>query len=272
MKHLLIISAAALIAFAGCSAPTDTNTFSDQLVVNAFLIGGQPIDSVFVQKTGRVTELYTEEQSAVNNAIVIITGNNTVDTLAADPLHPGHYASTHRDRRVQPGASYSLLVKVQGYGDVTGSTSVPDTFSVLNAQDFAKSVKYQPVSAPLHITWNKAGNFADVMVLIRSVEPNPELIPVSYHQGDNKPDRTAIGFFMGDVNESDISWLYFNYYGKTIISVAASDRNYFEYLKQAMAAQQASDLKEIRYNLTGAIGVFGAETIANNTIELTITP
>jgi hypothetical protein len=74
------------------------------------------------------------------------------------------------------------------------------------------------------------------------------------------------------MNACDISWLYFNYYGKTMITIVATDQNYFDYLKQMAAAQGASDLKEMRFNLNGAIGVFGSETVAKNAIEVNVTP
>jgi len=89
MKSLLILAAAAALVFAGCSEPTDNNAFSDQLVVNAYLIGGQPIDSVYIQRTGRVTDSYTNETSAVTNAVVVITGHNMSDTLVHDPALRG---------------------------------------------------------------------------------------------------------------------------------------------------------------------------------------
>ncbi|MGE5315126.1 MAG: DUF4249 family protein [Acidobacteriota bacterium] len=271
MKKPLLLTAALLAVLAGCASPTDDDAFSDQLVVNAYLFGGEPIDSVYIQHTWKVTEAYTAEKAAVTNAVVIITGNNIVDTLAADPARPGRYASKERNRRVQPGAAYSLLVRVPGYGDVTGTTMVPDTFSVLNAASFPKTASYAPSTNPFRIEWSRSGQYADYMLVVRSADQTTAMIPASFHNEDNKPERTSVGFFLKDVNACEISWLYFNYYGPTEITMAATDRNYFEFLKQFVTAQQSSDLKEIRFNLNGAIGVFGSETIAKNRIALTIT-
>ena len=271
MNMRLILAAAAALVVAGCAAPTDTIPYSDQLVVNAYLIGGQPIDSVYIQRTGRVTELYTNETSAVTNATVIITGNNFSDTLVHDPLVRGHYRSLHRENVVRPGASYSLSVRVAGYGDVSGTTTVPDTFSVTNSAAFPAAASYSPGTVPFRIAWSPSGHYADYLVVVRSVDLTSAEIPKSFTY-DEKPDRTGIGFFLQDVNSSEISWLYFNYYGRTVISVIAVDQNYFDFMKQAMAAQGASDIREIRYNLIGAIGIFGAETVASNRIEMNIIP
>jgi hypothetical protein len=271
-KTILFTAAALLLALAGCSSPTENTAFSDQLVVNAYLFGGEPIDSVYIQHTWPVTQASTPEQTAVMNALVIITGNNTIDTLTTDPSHPGRYASKERSRAVKPGASYSLLVRVPGYGDVTGSTTVPDTFSVTNAGAFPGSASYAPKQQPFRIEWSPSSQYADYMLVLRSTDQASAMIPTSFHNEDDKPERTSVGFFLKDVNACEISWLYFNYYGSTEITMVATDHNYFEFLKQYVSAQQASDLKEIRFNLTGAIGVFGSETIATNRITMTITP
>lgn len=275
MKMKLLLAAltvlTAALGAAGCSEPAGNNTYSDQLVVNAYLVGNEPIDSIFVQRTGRVTELYTDESAAVTNAVVVITGNNFVDTLVQDPGMHGMYASRHKERLVRPGASYSLSVRVPGYDDVSGTTSVPDTFSVTNSGAFPRTTRYTPAAAPFSVAWNDSRLFEDYLVVVRSLDLTQGQIPKSF-TNDQVPDRTQIGFFLKDAHASEISWLYFNYYGKTEITVVAVDKNYFDYMKQAMAGQGASDIREIRYNLTGALGVFGAETVANNRIEMTVTP
>jgi hypothetical protein len=269
--RLSILAACAALVFAGCASPTDDTPYTDMLVVNAYLIAGQPIDSVTIQRTMKVTDLYSSETSAIANATVIIDGQGLSDTLLPDPLMRGHYISRHRDRLVAPGASYALTVRVPGYAEVTGTTTVPDTFSVTNAAAFPAAASYAPSVAPFGISWTPSRNFADYLVVVRSVDLASKMIPKSFSQ-EQAPDRTSVGFFLQDATTSEISWLYINYYGRTQISVVAVDKNYFDYLKQAVVAQGASDIRELRYNLHGALGIFGAETVATNRIEMTIVP
>jgi hypothetical protein len=269
MKIIFMLAAGAALFLAGCSAPTDSTTYSDQLVVSAFLIGGHPIDSMYVQRTGKVTELYTDETGAVSNAVVVITGNNFSDTLIQDPTKLGRYKSQNRSNIIRPGASYSLSIRVPGYGDVSGMTTVPDTFSVTNSGAFPATVGYAPTTPPMAITWSPSLHYADYLLVVRSLDFSSPQIPKNF-PGDDVPERTSMGFFMQDAHSTEISWLYLNYYGKTSISIVAMDQNYFDYLKQQMAAQGASDIREIRFNLTGAIGVFGSETVANNTVVVNV--
>jgi hypothetical protein len=191
--------------------------------------------------------------------------------MVQNPAKRGVYASRHKDQLVRPGASYSLSVLVPGYAAVSGTTTVPDTFSVTNSSLFPAATEYRPTSVPFSIAWSDSRAFSDYLVVVRSLDLTKGQIPKSF-TSDQAPDRTEIGFFLMDAHSSEISWLYFNYYGKTEITVVAVDKNYFDYMKQAMAGQGASDIREIRYNLTGALGVFGAETVAKNRIIMTVTP
>ena len=58
----------------------------------------------------------------------------------------------------------------------------------------------------------------------------------------------------------NMSWLFFNYYGLQLITVQATDNNYFEYLKGDPLAQNIYTMP--KSNIDGGYGLFSS-TYAN---------
>jgi hypothetical protein len=64
--------------------------------------------------------------------------------------------------------------------------------------------------------------------------------------------------------------VFLNYYGRTRFDVFAVDENLSDFLNQWLALQ-TGELKEIRYQLRGGIGLFCSKSRAKNGLDIYLT-
>ncbi|MBN1397719.1 MAG: DUF4249 family protein [Bacteroidetes bacterium] len=277
MKYALFFSALILIFLfiSGCEEPVKVEEKPHQLVVSAFLAAGERIDSVFISQIGDILSLYDPNSAAVQNANVTITliepnnstGNITY-TLNHDGEMPGRYYSS---AVVQPMATYLLKVEAPGFPTVTGSTSVPDTFSITNTESFPDTLVFDSDSPEKYIKWTASRNHAGYICRVSNLEKETQKIPRDYSEDDIEPTKT-VGFFNTPNNSSaELPWLLINYYGRTQFAVEAIDENYLNYLEQ-VSVMDSYDLREIHYSLQGGLGVFGSYARANRSPITVIKP
>jgi hypothetical protein len=264
------------IALTGCTEPTQPDKYSRKLVISAFLIAEQPIDSVFITRTAGISEYYDPALLAITDAVVQITLVDTVNssanvtyTLLHDAANPGRYYSS---ATILPLRTYLLSVNAPGYPLVSGRTSVPDTFSIVNRDEIPDTVLFDPNSAAYTLRWNSGRNNFGYVISVTSVDTDANYIPDDWHgSGDEKPDRSSSGFIMPNNNSIAIPWLAISYYGRNDIVIEAVDSNYFEFLRQYVVSQ-GPEIRQIRYNLTNGAGVFGSSARAYNCFSIYVKP
>jgi Domain of unknown function (DUF4249) len=272
----VLLSIVSLVAWFGCKEPTSPDEYSDQVVLNAYLFAGQSIDSVFVQRTARILEFYSDDAVALTGASVAIslmrTDNpaavETTYTLKDDPAVRGRYFSP---AIVLPKRIYTIAVQVNGYPTVTGVTSVPDTFRVITT--VPPIVKWDPSQPPLEASWTPSSNYSDYVTAVRSLDPNAPIIDDFRSRNravdDPKPDRTGFFFNIPNHTSLEVPWLAFSYLGRHLLYVSAVDENYYNFLRQ-IAGAQGGTIREIRYNLNGGLGVFASAAVSKNPITITL--
>lgn len=277
LKLNIILLAIAAFFFIGCEESTQPNEYSNQLVVSAFLTAEQPIDSVFVGHTGNLLEYYSPRDCAITNATVRITLIDTINptanvtyTLTHDINHPGRYYSSSI---ILPTRTYLLSIEAPGYPIVTGKTTVPDTFSIVNRNDFPDTVTFDPTIPAYKLYWTSSNHYSDYIGSVASIDSSAADIPSDFRTAnDPKPDKTSIFNFNNPNNTSvSITWLAINYYGKNFITIEAADYNYFDFLRQYVVST-GTELRQIRYNLTCGLGVFGATARAHNSFVIFVKP
>jgi hypothetical protein len=277
LKLNIIPLVLAVVFFAGCEQSSQPNEYSNQLVVSAFLIAEQPIDSVFVTRTENLLEYYSLPNCAITNAVVKITLVDTVNsaanvtyTLSHDNNHPGRYYSSSV---VLPLRTYLLSVDAPGYPLITGKTTVPDTFSIVNRSDFPDTVTYDPVMPSYTLNWTSSRNYSDYVASVASIDPLATDIPSDFRNADDpKPNKTAIFYFNSpNINSVSIIWLAVNYYGRNRVTIDAVDYNYYNFLRQIIVSG-GTELRQIRYNIVGGLGVFGASARAHNSVVIYVKP
>jgi hypothetical protein len=139
----------ALLALAGCDLSEDD--FEPEVVVEAFLVAGEPLPTIRLSTTAPIGEPYSFDAYALTGAEVDVhlLGEGgaaaetfgfyeNVDVPGNEGSFPGNYApaETHR---VLPGRRYRLTVRVPERPDlvppgelVRAETAVPDTFRIVN--------------------------------------------------------------------------------------------------------------------------------------------
>lgn len=265
MKSCIVVSLITLIGINGCSEPTYPSEYSNQIVVQGYLMANQPIDSIIVRRTARLEEYVSESSLAINGATVVITGNDIVDTLKAMPGNPGFYTSMRIPQNIiKPKQTYTLFVRTPDDRTVTATTTVPDTFHIIGKEAFPQVLHYRkgPIDNPTKlytIDWTSSNTFSDYITSVTSLDSLADQIPRDFGNNDNnerKPERTSYGFNYIDMTHAEIPWFTFNYYGQHMLAILAIDKNYYDFIRQRNGG--GTDIKEIRYNVTGGLGVFGS--------------
>jgi hypothetical protein len=248
-----------IIALAGCKEPTSPNEYRDELIVCGFLITGQLIDSITVQRTARIDEFYSLEAVAISNALVIVSGNGIADTLRHDPAMPGRYYSMNTNNRIEPAKTYTLTVAAPGYPTTTGSTTVPDFIQITNRADIPRQLIY--LDGSLRLEWSANNHYADYLFSVTSLDsPAVEIDRFNPPADTTKPpEKTTFQFGLYGMDHSVIPWFAFNYYGRNSIAISAIDNNYYDYIRQVIF--EGTDIRDIRFNLQGGIGVFGSAAV-----------
>jgi hypothetical protein len=263
---------------ASCSETIAPTAYKKEIVVNALLYSGRSVDTVKLQWTGEVTQFYNPSAKAVSGAIVKIIGVGFpfVDSLVYDPLNPGRYYSANPSKIIEPTRTYQLFVRTPDGIEITGMTTVPDTFSItLSTIRNGDTVRYDPF-APLNvIKWSDSRFHGTYLPTIESLDSNASLIPKFFERDTiNNPKPQKIGYRAGlpkEQTSTELPWIFLTYFGTNSFNVYAIDENYSDFLNQLIPAQ-GGELREIRYRLNGGIGVFGSATVAAGGIRIYLRP
>jgi hypothetical protein len=254
------------LLLAGCKEPTSPNEYRNELVVYGFLITGRTIDTITVRRTARIDEFYTPEAVAISNALVVVSGNGTSDTLHHDPAAPGRYHSVNLRNRIEPAKTYTLTVIAPGHPTITGSTTVPDFIQLTNRADIPRQMKY--LDGSIRLEWNTNNHYADYLFSVTSLDsPAVKIDRINPHADTTKlPEKTTFQFGLYGMDHTVVPWFSFNYYGRNSIAISAIDSNYYDFIRQTIV--EGTDIREIRFNLQGGIGVFGSAATDSIVIAL----
>ena len=246
----------AAMAISGCSEPSYPSEYSNQVVVQGYLMAYQPIDSIVVRRTGRIDEYITGSSLAIRGARVIVSGNGIADTLKEMTGFPGYYTSVRTPQNIiQAKTTYTLYVRVPDGRIVTAQTTVPDTFHIIDKDKFPRVIHYR--KGLYSIDWTSSNTYSDYITSVTSVDLSVENpIPNNFGDNETKPNRTSYGFNYVEKTHAEIPWFTFNYYGETALSVVAVDENYYSFIRQLEGG--STDIREIKYNVNGGLGVFGS--------------
>ncbi|MFA5033220.1 MAG: hypothetical protein WC614_09380 [bacterium] len=225
MKKLLLV----LILFtAGCEH-TAVESYTNVLNVFSVLKQGKSIQSVMVNRTYKLDE---QSQKCIENAIVILSGKNFIDTLS---LSDSLYISTD-SIVLNPMDTINICVKADGFDSVCGTTVIPDSIIIL------------------HPTNNDTVNQLDSLVVKNT--PNTYSHFTVYREdrdsiiterGSTESDSLLIGpFYWFDLKE-----------GLYKVEVKLYDKNYTQYEGNRMGMMGSSGNTK-RVGLNSGFGVFGS--------------
>ncbi len=276
---ILVILISSIIT--GCEETSTAIDYRKEVVVNGTLTANQNIDTLRLHWTGQVDKFYDLDVLAISNATVIVRGVdvNFYDSLVYDASNPGRYYSTDSNKKITPTKSYKLEVSVPGWTkQVTATTTVPDTFRITSAtMSNGDTVRYN-LFAPVHeFYWSPSNNYATYVPTITYLDSNAAMIPKAFYSDTTSKDfrrPEIIGYRIGlpkEQQNSDLPWVFLSYYGNIQFDVYAVDFNFSDYINQIIPAQ-GGELKEIRFNVQGGIGIFSARTKASGGFKIYLKP
>ncbi|MBW7887787.1 MAG: hypothetical protein H3C35_05405 [Bacteroidetes bacterium] len=282
IKILFPLFAAIIVLLNSCDEVPTAFQYQKIAVVEGTLVAGESIDTLRLNWTGEVDKFYNRASLAIPNAVVLIKNSDgsIFDSLIYDSSNPGRYYSVNPSKKAEPKKSYSLYIKTPFPDEriITGSTTVPDTFSIIYSSVKNNDTLHYDLNAPPNIfLWSPSSNFGTYLPTVESLDSGAALIPKFYYSDTAKSDfikPDKIAFRIGLPREQTntlMPWIFLSYYGKNSFDVYAVDDNLMNFINQAVIAQ-SDELKDITYALSGGIGYFGAKTKAKNGIVAYIVP
>ena len=291
---LCLLTGAFLGLLTGCD-PYEEDSFREYVVVESHLIAGRQLPHVLLSTTRPIEQKYDFSEAAVSGANVSIQlleegGTDPELTVPYLMASPGVYVPGPGFRhRVQARRTYRLTASVPDHGEITGSTTVPDTFRVISP--VPEEVTYQQDTLRISISSTTRIGRQNVFTF-QAIASDPryeELTPFYRNLVDDEINE--IGDFTnnpsGLINEAnfDISedgeielqypWLGAAFYGENRIVANSLDRNLVDFVNSHEVQGGGStlppgEIPNAVYHIDGGIGVFGsmaADTITTRILR-----
>jgi len=278
MKNVLYSLILISLAIVGCDESASSVSYNKQIVVTGLIEAGRSVDTVKLVYTGEVDKVYTPAAYAITNAVVRIVGTDVayIDTLVHDPLNPGRYYSNDTTKIIQATKTYKLEIKTADGSSVSAVATVPDTFSMIYSTIVDNSTVHYNTGTPVNFfAWTPSRFHGTYLPTVWSMDSAAPRIPKSFIKDTTAfPTPEKISYRIGLPKEqtyTELPWIFLTYFGKNRFEIYAVDENYTRFLNQ-FAAAQGGELREIRYNVQGGLGVFGARTRAKGSITAYIIP
>lgn len=255
MKNLVkILSAIMIIVFVNsCNeGPANPEDFKAQLVVDAYLLAGQPLDSLILRTTESINKPLNLD-NGISGAVVTVASGDSTFSLSERSGKPGYYYIPSNEFRAKAGETYQLEVEAGEY-QAAALTTVPGPFEITFVS--ADTIEYAQV--PLNVQWTESEGAYGYIVRVTSLDTTAQIIERRFRDEEEEaPERSGYGVV--DQNFADMPWFGFSYYGLHELAVFAADRNFYEFAKTAR--QSSATLEQPIYNIEGALGIFGSAQV-----------
>ena len=267
----------ALLALAGCDSTAVTSEAGDELVVEAFLFAGEPVDDIRLSKViGLDTEDLTPEPvtDATVTLIKVDAGPETPDAGRYELSHtdkPGTYAHVGSELTIEADDVFRLEI-VHGDQVITAETTVPRPPENLELSDVVLGIPQ--IGSPgtggpggfggrpdrsrfensLTLTWKNPDADHYYVVIEDRVEgePNyilPEFIRERFEGFEFVTEPTTENFY-------DVRIIDLEIYGRHRAILYRVNEEYANLYRNR--EQDSRDLNEPPSNIEGALGVFSA--------------
>ncbi len=299
MNPKITLIVASVFLFTVACDPYTQDSYTEQVVVEAYLTVGNLMPPVRLSTTSEATMFYNSEQLALRNAQVMIweldeQSDQKESRITYEEESPGIYQPTEK-HRVIPGAKYLLEVMHPDYETISAQTQVPNAFSILNG--IPDTLIYQSTEQlKLELSAEAAEDGQNYYVII-TVAKNPleELLTPFYSEflDDSNEEAKEQNLQELTINSSGIlnegnfernqagnveiryPWLAVAFYGENAIIPSVIDRNLYDYIRSESVQLGGSTLSpgEIQNVITpihGGVGIFGS--MARDTANTVILP
>lgn len=286
---VLLLLAVGLI---GCD--TTTPVSESQVVVEAYLQGGAPMDSIRLTRSVDVDRAYRPSDAAVRNAEVevrrLAADGTTAATIPFEETRAGVYAPTPTPRpRVRPRTTYGLSVTTEDGDTITATTTVPDTVSIVATRN--ETALYQGDEQPTFTLTPPQSNRSGQAVLVLTTtsrldfrRPESELRRqlTPFYREEYDPAEDSIEAFRttssGILNEANFTrdeqgriittlpWIAVAFFGPNETAVHVIDDNLFDVIRSQQVQSPGGagpglgpgELPNVIEHVEGGTGIFGS--------------
>ena len=294
---LLLLSVVAL----GCD--TTATQPESEVIVEAYLQGGAPMDTIQLTRSVGIDDAYSPREAAVTGATVEVrrlTDDGTLtETIAFEETEAGLYAPRPSPPpTVRPRTSYELSVSTPDGTEVTATTTVPDTISIVETEN--EAVVYQGPDQPAFtITPPRSARDGQAVLVLTTTSlrdfSNPDsalrkqLTP--FYEESYDPEEDSIEAFRttssGILNEANFSrdeagrittqlpWISVAFYGPNESAVHVIDDNLYDLVRSQQAQSPGGqgglgpgEIPNVIEYVEGGTGVFGSYVRATREVSI----
>jgi hypothetical protein len=286
LRYVITVLTTQVIA--GCGLDPVSSAPKEQLIVQAFLSPGAPVDNVRLTRTmDPVTYWEGIAQTPVTGAQIVLRHDGASDTLSE--LSPGTYGKP--SIIVQAGKTYGIEIR-HGVHILTAETTVPYPITT-TLQGNGVSMQYVPSldtlvfpreyaypdsfpdrwsipAKPLKVLWTRSSNSAGYQVVITARDTTGQgFLRVSDYDewkgGDfrnaqtRQRAQTLTYPAYPDSLSSDLFWVGFKYQGDYDVVIMAMDQSFYYFLMSADQPGTGADYDTgVTNYVRGGLGVFGS--------------
>lgn len=276
----------------GCD--TTATESESQVVVEAYLQGGAPLPKIRLTRSVDTDAAYTPSNAAVRDAAVevrrLTDDGTTAQTTPFAETDPGIYRPVPTPPPiVQPRTTYELSVTTSDGTEVTATTTVPDTISIVEAQN--REVVYQGPAQPSFTITPPRSNRDQQAVLVLTTtslldfgRPTSQLREglTPFYEDTYDPEEDSISAFRitssGVLNEANFSrdekgritttlpWISVAFYGPNESAVHVIDDNFYDLIRSQQAQSPGGlggglgpgEIPNVIEHVEGGTGVFAS--------------
>ena len=293
--RLLLGVLAAGLVIAGCDSNSNFETHQPEVVIEAYLISGEPVPKVRVSQSASAQRTYDFTQNAITGAEVIVTrlgedgSVEEVTRFTELEEQPGLYWPAEPNI-VQAGATYRLEVDPIGRPPATATTIVPGAFELV--RNSADTLIYQGSEQfELDVTRSfYPGRQSIFIFATESMNPTLEFLTPFYRdiQGDSEDDLASLRITESPlINEGNyevnpdgtltikLPWIAVAFFGNNRLTANAIDDNMFDFLRSQFVQQgggnfSPGEIPNVINRVEGGTGVFGS--LSRSTVDVVILP
>lgn len=276
MKRLSLILLApitlGLSLITGCANPVP-NDYVPQLVIEGFVIAGEPITHLRVYKSLPVSDTFSLAKATIRDAKVVLLEDGVPVPLAfaPDSLGGGNYVPVDTTFRVKYETTYSLEVHAIDKTATASARTMQKFDWVLPPADTirypGKENELKPVDS-LGISWQGQTGIVRYVIGLQcldtleygkyltppTTEKNARVRDEDIEQGTLIADeRTRYGFSV--VSNTPVVWAAFKWYGPQRIVVYAGDKAFQDWFTLVGFGQRPTYDYRIS-NVSGGLGIF----------------